>query len=379
MVAPGDLTDELREWRTRRLVTAAVRASLAWGLRNDDVRAWRELSQMAGVIFHVLGADSPVTGPMELIDYLRRPLRGLFVDLAEDDPIGQIVFIAANGLVVPEVYELGAEYMQGLFEVGGEKDSEWLPPFARQVAEQVEREVYGAMGAGTAEQYTATRRFLIEHPAGDERALLRRLEQMGALRAAKFGPIPAERVFGNSWWWACPVCRWPMRVQGRDVWCDIRTHDARYRVAGEGTGSHPALVGAGSNPRRKPPSAQTRDGARCVAEPVWRFIVVPGVAELGLERRLRRLEGIDVAMWPDYDRCDLEVRSVFGSLWEVDVKDHVRYQSILRRQLAVPYLVVPDHRRNQVVPLREALPDRHVSTARVFLALVRRHVAGGER
>ena len=358
-----------------RVVNAAVRAAVAWTMRQTEPRAWRELSRMTGVVRYALGPSTPLAGPMDLVDALRRPLRELIGSSDWDEPIADIAVLSAGDLLVDEIYELGSEYTRALFETE-DPGTTWLPSFAWQTSEQTERTVYDAMLRGSAAEYVTTRRFLIEHPAGDERDLLARLSRAGALRAAEFGPIPFERTHVGRWWWACPVCRWPMRVIGKRVRCDIASHQADHRMASGSGDDAPALISVASGPRRAVPVAQQRNGARCVAEPVWRFIVVPGAVELDLAQRLLSVDDVEVELWPNWDRCDLVVRSASGRVWEVDIKDHAGHRSILRKPPTVTHVVVPDHRKNQVEILSRLLPGHRVHSVRDFVTMVRAQSAG---
>jgi hypothetical protein len=106
---------------------------------------------------------------------------------------------------------------------------------------------------------------------------------------------------------------------------------------------------------------------------VWRFITVPGVPELQLERRLLAIPDVHIDMWPDRDRIDLAVRTLAGN-WEVDVKDHADPVTIVENAPAARDIVVPDHRRSQVQVLARMLPDKRVWTINSFVRRVRADV-----
>ena len=84
----------------------------------------------------------------------------------------------------------------------------------------------------------------------------------------------------------------------------------------------PALVKT-SAARLGVPDAQPTAGSTCVDQAVWRFVTVPGISEVLLEKRLRAIPGIGVQMWPVRDAYDLLVTAPDGQSWRVDVKDHV--------------------------------------------------------
>jgi hypothetical protein len=76
------VTEAVRR-RRAQLVTAALRAGYAWSVRHDEVRAWRELAAMTGVVMNALGpGNGPVT-PVALVAALRVPLGGLLPPLPD--------------------------------------------------------------------------------------------------------------------------------------------------------------------------------------------------------------------------------------------------------------------------------------------------------
>lgn len=134
---------------------------------------------------------------------------------------------------------------------------------------------------------------------------------------------------------------------------------------------------AGSHARSR--SARTVDGACCLELAVWRFVTVPGVPELELERRLQRVSGVTEDMWPDMDRVDLAVRTVNGWQWEVGVKDHAVPITIVENAPAARDVVVPNYRCAQVRPLARELPDKRVWTVSAFARHVRARANVGAR
>lgn len=51
-----------------------------------------------------------------------------------------------------------------------------------------------------------------------------------------------------------------------------------------------------------------------------RFVARPGLVELRLFQKLQRDSGVEVELWPDFDRYDLKI-TIGGEVWAVDVKD----------------------------------------------------------
>lgn len=361
----------------RRVTTAALRAAVAWTRRDSEAYAWRELSRMTGVVSHVLGPGRGPAGPLDLVRFLQAPLSELLPGADVPDALGNLVLLDRSGELTDGAVEVGCEYTEALFEAVDDPAQQWLPSWAWQRAEQVQRAVFDRLiSSGNTQHYTVSRRFLIEHPAGDERELVELRNAAGALPVAHYDQIPPDRVYGNhggTWWWPCPVCRWPMRINGESVECGYSHHDARFRldVTEADRTTSPRLVKV-SPARLRTPQARDADGARCVDLAVWRFVTVPGVPELELERRLLRIGGVDVRMWPDLDRVDLVARTKSGRQWEIDVKDHADVNTIVNNAPAARDVVVPDYRRAQVRPLARALPDKRVWTVSSFVRHVRK-------
>jgi hypothetical protein len=321
---------------------------------------------------------------MGLVEALHRPLSELVPASPTAVELERLQLLDSEGHLTDEAFEVGCDYTEALFAAGDDPGERWLPSWAWQRAEQVQRSVFGRLlSSATDAEYTAARRFLIERPAGDERELVEQMNAAGSKRLAPYAPIPPDRIYGASsgaWWWACPVCRWPMRINGAGVACAYTHHEARFRLdlsRSARTGA-PALVKV-SSARVRIPEAHAVEGARCVDLAVWRFITVPGVPELELERRLLRIEGTTVELWPNKDRVDLAVQIPTRHRWEVDVKDHADAMTIVDNAPAAHDIVLPDYRRAQLVILRRAMPDKAVWTINSFVRHVRECVSTGSR
>jgi hypothetical protein len=85
-----------------------------------------------------------------------------------------------------------------------------------------------------------------------------------------------------------------------------------------------------------------------------RFVTLPGLAELRLEQKLRKLN-LQVDLWPNFDSYDLRVEFPDGKAWAVDVKDWanpfllaLNVKNIpLNSPLEKGYFVFPDERSQQ--------------------------------
>jgi hypothetical protein len=360
----------------RVITSAALRAAVAWTRRAEEPRAWRELSRMTGVLMHALGPGQGPSSPLEVVEYLRHPLAKLLGPAAAHAELGALVFLDGEDRLTDAAVEIGCEYTEALFR-GDDPGQGWLPSWAWQRAEQVQRRVFEALiSSGTEAEYTSARRFLIEHPAGDRDELTALMNAGPVRRAASYVPIPADRVWrlaGGACWWPCPVCRWPMGVRGEAVECGYSHHEARFGVTQRRPGG-PRLLKL-SPARLRVPQPQPVPGACCVEMAVWRFITVPGIPELLLERRLLSIPGVSADMWPGRDRIDLAVRSPAGS-WDVDVKDHADPITIAENAPAARDIVIPDYRRPQVPALARMLPGKRAWTISGFARHVRAAVGG---
>jgi hypothetical protein len=163
-----------------------------------------------------------------------------------------------------------------------------------------------------------------------------------------------------------------MRVQEPVVSCAYSPHQARFRIAGKSPGGAPVLVKV-SPARLGVPEARSVKDNVCVDEAVWRFVTVPGISEVLLEKRLRGIPGVDVQMWPIRDAYDLLVTAPGGQTWRVDVKDHVSPAGIAANPPSAEYIVVPAYRKGQVNQLRRIPLGKQVRTIDQFVSEVRDH------
>lgn len=369
------------------ITTAALRAAVAWSRREEEQRAWREVARMTGVVMYALGPGSGPVTPAELVALLRQPLRKLLPPADDRSPIEDVILLGPGDQLSDDALDIACDYNHALFDVR-DPGTEWLPGWAWQRAEQVERQMFQNLSqAGDETVYTSSRRFVIERPSGVERELTdertKSPRYAGARLVAGYGPIPADRVFrygpaaSDVCWWPCPICQWPMHVHDPIVRCAYGPHEASFRISARGTsGSLPKLVRT-SVARLKTPGAQDAADAVCVDPAVWRFITVPGVPELLLERQLQAIPGVTVKMWPIQDAYDLLVTTPDGRPWRIDVKDHVAPDQIVRRPPAAEYVVVPRYRKGQVPDLRRMLPGKQVKTLDGFVSHISAYVAKG--
>ena len=157
--------------------------------------------------------------------------------------------------------------------------------------------------------------------------------------------------------------------------CAYSPHQAVFRITGTGRPAGKPILVKTSAARLRVPDAQPPAGSTCVDQAVWRFVTVPGISEVLLERRLRAIPGVGVQMWPVRDAYDLLVTAPDGHPWRVDVKDHVAPAGIAADPPAAEYVVVPAYRKGQVSQLRRMLPGKQVRTIDQLVSEVRGHAA----
>ncbi|GAA3121489.1 hypothetical protein [Streptosporangium carneum] len=345
-----------------RSVTAAIRAGYAWSVRHERREAWREVARMTGVIMRHLGPGKGPTTPAELVPLLRRPL-GTWLPTA-DEALAELVVLDEDDQLTDDTFGVGCDYTAEV--LAGQKDpgERWLPSWRTHRAEQVEHDVFKRLVAGTDDDYTAGRRFLVENPAGHAKTIVKRRVNLGLPPLAEFKDIPNDRQWRGQWW-PCPVCSWPMSVASSLVRCRFTPHRAVYTLL-EGDGRNLRLQPAQGS--RQTVKARTVEGAACVEESVWRYIVVPGVVEVRLRDRIAALPDVDAVLYPGQDTYDIGVRRPGAKEWAftLDVKDYSSARALAGklavRRITARHLVIPDYRGDQLGELRQRLPDLDIST-----------------
>ncbi|WP_214104479.1 restriction endonuclease-related protein [Acrocarpospora catenulata] len=368
---------ELSE-RRRRVVTAALRAAYAWTVRETrPKRAMHEIARMTGVIMEAQGPGRAPNTPLDLVRALRIPLNKLPIFADSDDPVGQMSLLADENELSPDVQDLICEYVMPLNVLTD--SGSWLPDWTRMRSDQIRHQVFTAMTAMKKQEvYVASRRLLIEHPAGVAGEIGDLVSKAEIRVASSYQPIPRRQLHrtetGKAWWWPCPDCRWPMMVSRGGVRCGYRPHSYVYEVTKARANGRPTLrrIDESSGPR-KPPETRAAEDAVCLDMGVWRFIVVPGSSELRIYKQLQRL-GARVDLWPDFDSYDLYV-TAGDHEFTVDVKEYRSTHRLISDLKAKPpraRVLLPKTHEHQHETLRAALPSLSVTTEKRFLAQVRR-------
>lgn len=242
--------------------------------------------------------------------------------------------------------------------------------------------------------YVLGRRALIETPAGPD-GQLRKLKLPSSV-ADFYRPITHGATY-DRWWFACPVCRWPMRitidgsrgVKTGSVRCFHKPHaelGAAFHFKVPGAGKLPSLIPAAPPPPRPPgnasvlfpdvrgriPEALPVDGHKALVRGVWRWTTIPGLVEVALYQALEA-RGLKPVLWPDLDAYDLHVETGSGTrkaAFQIDVKDYSNAMLLAKKVQAdggdaggAQWLVVPDHHAPGVPLLTKVCGEFGLSVA----------------
>jgi hypothetical protein len=381
------LSSDVLQYHRRVLISAAVRAGYAHTCRYEEPAARREIARMTGVVMSVCGPGRGPNTPTTLVEALHHPLAQVAPELFAGTGMGDLT-VLDDGELSDDVYAEGCEDIVELLSGGVDPARRWLPTWAWMHGELVETEAFQQINEGATEaEYTAHRYFVVKQPAGGGRQLAELFSQaVGMRKSVRYLPIPGDQVFRGKFWWPCPVCQWPMHIDGAEVRCRFPLHNAMYFVRADSARGRPLLQRRdGCVPRQPAARPFQREGAQrsvCVETAVWRHIVVSGVSEIYLFERLEALkdQGVEVELWPGKDRYDLLVR-VAATGWEmrIDVKDYgcaVSLADKLRRKPpAARTIVVPDYRgQAQRDELAELLPNLEVLLVSEVLKAVKAQV-----
>lgn len=226
--------------------------------------------------------------------------------------------------------------------------------------------------------YVHGRSSLIRTPAGSDKEL-RRLNLPSSV-AEFYRPVAFDSVW-DRWWFACPVCRWPMRVavharrggaRTGSVRCFHQPHadwGASFTFKLPELGLPPALVplsppvrpwragGALPGPRGEGAPAGPGGRAQGADAGVWRWTTVPGLVEIALHDALAA-RGLGPVLWPELDAYDLHVevgRGREAAAFRIDIKDYTSAILLAKKVQAdggdkggAEWLVVPDYRASSL-------------------------------
>jgi hypothetical protein len=187
--------------------------------------------------------------------------------------------------------------------------------------------------------------------------------------AELFQAIPHSCQYKNSFF-PCPICSWPMPIapDGKMA-CEsqrCRKKGAIYQVRGN------FVVPLGKAPV---PQRVACDNMVQARRGVWRYTILPGLAELELERELSAIPGVSTIMWPHFDVYDLHVQT--GEMaWKVDVKDWSNPIALAKhvadRVHSDICIVIPNDRLSGLGIIKEVCPGRSLFTIQQFANCVRK-------
>lgn len=213
---------------------------------------------------------------------------------------------------------------------------------------------------GEASTYTQFRRFLVEHAWASHEDAVRISLSVGLELNRLYEYIPgAARVSrdGAEFFYPCPRCRWPMSIRESLLSCrrspSCLKAGAQFRLTANG------LIALGRFVRPDPiPVA----GNVSLRSGIWRYTVLPGLAELDLAARLEAVTDVEVQLWPYVDAYDLDVRRGEHH-WCVDVKDYASVTALASHlRVHTPrrptWIVVPDERKEQVSHLKRLVMQK---------------------
>jgi hypothetical protein len=380
-----------------QVLTAAAMAARA--LADTDQRPESRLEALLDAHGRILAARGP-TSPMTFSrfrDLLTGDLARLLPDGVSAGEMAGVRLITPDGMYDDDQYDLEQEQrlvLRTLAKVvrrGRSASGDGLE------AEMDQERVYEAlMKRQDQAAYVEGRRALIQFPAGPD-GKLRKLRLPSSV-ADFYRPIPHAATY-DGWWFACPVCGWPMRItiarsgvgRAATVRCFHGPHAAQgaaYHFKIPGKGTPPSLVPAASPPPLPPGNASVlfADVRGCVPEPVpvdghkaltrgvWRWTTIPGLVEVALFGALEE-RGLKPVLWPDLDAYDLHVEagsSPGRAVFRIDMKDYSSPLLLASKVQAdggdaggAEWLVVPDYRASSVPLLRAVCREYGLQVATV--------------
>jgi hypothetical protein len=309
----------------------------------------------------VLAAVSP-PGHVITLGQLRAglsgPLRDLMPPGIDAGTIGDVVLLDPWGSLSAEAEDVAREH----FIECAALEQHWTHRRVR--AEQEEQHLYQELRALGDEGYSRARGLLTDHASGELQVLRNQWDTLWP-RFGSYEPVvkwPWAQLGG--WWFACPFCKWPMKVtrEGAISTVQCEAHVARgirYTASADGRDTGPPILQAAGDGAPDVCGLPASAAYLAVSRPVWRFVTLPGVLECGLRDHATGL-GAKVTMWPDLDSYDVHIETP-ARQWRIDAKAWVSPVRLLDALRDRPprerplYIVIPDHQRPACRALNEAL------------------------
>lgn len=343
-----------RDWAVSACCLAASAMS------DPDLKGGRKAEKLMDCL-GVLSAVSPPGHVITLGDLragLSGPLRDLLPPGIDAGLIGDAVLLEPWGTLSPESEDVAREHLIECEVL----QQHWTHGRVR--AEQEEQRLYQELRTLDDEEYSRARGLLTDRASG-ARGILRKEWDNLWPRFGGYAPISGwPWTHLDGWWFACPLCKWPMKVTVdgaiAKIECEGHTrYGIRYTTRAEGgPAGPPVLQSAGKNAREISGEPVTA-ADMAVSRSVWRYVTLPGVLECELRDHAAGL-GAGVAMWPDRDKYDLHITTPSRE-WRIDAKAWASPVKLLDALRDHPprerpmYIVVPDHQRFACHALNEAL------------------------
>ncbi|MFE7427667.1 hypothetical protein [Streptomyces sp. NPDC057545] len=368
-----------------RLDEAITACCLAAAAFADATLAPQRMAQIAMDCLGRLRAAHPARSAQNLdMAAFRRGLRGPLGSLLparSEVPreVSGLHLLDGRGQLDERAHQLCREHLVPLRAL----EVPW--PWARMRAEQQQGRLHEALRQLPPTLYARARMLCITHPAGEARALRR---AWGGLwgKADFFEPISQwswAQVAG--WWFACPLCQWPMLVEAEEQRARVRCtahawRGVRYTLdLSRAEGPAPPclrLTGRPASKQKWPQQQVTGQPASsdhlAFQEGAWRFTTLAGLSEKELSDRAQtEVPEARCEMWPADPYPDAyDVRMSVptpGSerVFYVDVKDWIDAAALARALVSKPlpdrfiHVVIPDHQHSQLPTLNDRLPTKH--------------------
>ncbi|MEU5151806.1 hypothetical protein AB0G42_32125 [Streptomyces yangpuensis] len=385
-----------------RVMKAAARAVPAFTAGDGEpTKRLQTLMDAHGEILAARGPAHPLTFS-GFLDSLTGDLAGLLPAGVEPEELEGVHLIDPDGYPADELFDITYEQQMVLDAVRHKTRRDGSPPTIEELDGELDQVIVNEVlrQTGRQDDYVNGRRNLSTVPSGTEEEIT----ELGLpARIFQFyKPIDHAALF-EQWWFACPFCRWPMKVtvHGRPgermgrVRCLYPAHaetlGAHYMFSIPEVGAPPVLLPTLDVPRLSAeakvlapevrgeiPVAVPAAGHWALKRGPWRYTTVPGLTEIALFEVLRE-RGVHVDLWPDLDSYDIRAvpATPCGEKVEfrIDIKDFTSGFLLgekIRRDKGdkggAKWIVVPDYRHTQLPYLRGVCDEYglRVATATVM-------------
>jgi hypothetical protein len=318
----------------------------------------------AAILMDCLGVLAAVSPPGHVMTLgqlragLSRPMRDMLPPGIDAGMTGDVVLLEPSGALSPEAEDVAREHFVECTAL----EQHWTHRRVR--VEQEEQRLYQELRTLGDDGYSRARGLLTDHASGNLRVLRREWDTLWP-RFGSYEPVsewPWAQLDG--WWFACPVCKWPMRVTKvgaiATVQCEAHApRGIRYTARADAPDNGPPTLQPSGKGVPDAPGQSATASYMAVSRAVWRFVTLPGVLECELRDHAEGL-GAQVSMWPERDSYDVQIKTGTRE-WRIDAKAWASPVKLLDALKDHPpgerplYIVLPDHQRPACRALEEAL------------------------